>query len=95
MDAEKSEAFYKRLKAQLADDTSWPADYLYKFIVPTDDAKIKQIEEIFDNTGAVIQSKQSKNGTYTSLSVTVNLEGPEAVIEKYKQVGAVEGVISL
>ena len=95
MDTEKSEEFYKRLKSQLEDVTNWPADYLYKFIVPTDDSKIKQIEDIFDNTGAVIESKQSKKGKYTSLSVTVNLEGPDAVIEKYKQVGAVEGVISL
>lgn len=95
MDTEKSDEFYKRLRSQLADDTSWPADYLYKFIVPTDDSKISQIEKIFDNTGAVIESKQSKKGNYTSLSVTVNLEGPDAVIEKYKQVGAVEGVISL
>ncbi len=95
MDTEKSEEFYKRLKLQLTENTSWPSNYLYKFIVPTDDSKIKQIEKIFDNTGAVIESKQSKKGTYTSLSVTVNLEGPDAVIEKYKQVGAVEGVISL
>jgi putative lipoic acid-binding regulatory protein len=95
MDAEKSEEFYTRLRAQLADNTHWPADYLYKFIVPTDDSKIKQIEVIFDNTGAVIESKQSKKGTYTSLSVTVHLESPDAVIEKYKQVGTVEGVISL
>ena len=95
MDAEKSEEFYERLKLQLAENSNWPANYLYKFIVPTDEAKIKQIEDIFDNTGAVIESKQSKKGTYTSLSVTVHLAGPDAVIEKYKQVGAVEGVISL
>ena len=95
MDTQKSKEFYNRLKLQLAETTNWPADYLYKFIIPTDDIKIKQIERIFDNTGAVIESKLSKKGTYTSLSVTVNLKGPDEVIEKYKQVGAVEGVISL
>lgn len=95
MDDQKSEEFYKRLKVQLADNTKWPSNYLYKFIVPSDELKIKQIEEIFDNTGAVIESKQSKKGTYTSLSVTVHLKDPDAVIEKYKQVGTVEGVISL
>lgn len=95
MDNQKSEEFYKRLKKQLAENTQWPSNYLYKFIVPSDALKIKQIEEIFDNTGAVIESKQSKKGTYTSLSVTVYLEDPDAVIEKYKQVGTVEGVISL
>jgi len=41
----------------------------------------------FDNTGAVIESKQSKNAKYTSLSITVNLKNPDAVIGKYKEVG--------
>lgn len=95
MDTEKSEEFYSRLKAQLAESTSWPSNYLYKFIVPTDTAKIEQIQNIFDNTGAVIESKKSKKGKYTSVSITVNLKNPDAVIEKYKEVGKVEGVISL
>ncbi len=95
MDNTKSEEFYKKLKGQLEDTSSWPSDYLYKFIVPTDATKIKKIQDIFDNTGAVITSKESKKGTYTSISVTVNLNSADAVIEKYKEVGKVEGVISL
>jgi putative lipoic acid-binding regulatory protein len=95
MDTKKTEEFYKKLKLQLADTSSWPSDYLYKFIIPTDETKIKQIQDIFDNTGAVIEKKQSKKGAYTSISVTVNLANPDAVIEKYKAVGEVEGVISL
>lgn len=95
MDSKKSEEFYIKLKGQLEDTSSWPSDYLYKFIVPTAGDKIKQIQDIFDNTGAVITSKQSKKGKYTSISITVNLASPDAVIEKYKEVGKVEGVISL
>lgn len=95
MDTQKSDEFYARLKEQLADTSKWPSDYLYKFIVPTDDTKIAEINKIFDNTGAVIVSKKSKKGTYTSVSVTVNLDNPDAVIEKYKAVGQIEGVISL
>lgn len=95
MDNQKSEEFYKKLKIQLEDTSSWPSKYLYKFIVPTDEAKINHIQNIFDNTGAVIESRQSKKGKYTSISVTVHLASPELVIEKYKEVGKVEGVISL
>ena len=95
MDNEKSEEFYARLRSQLAESTVWPSNYLYKFIVPTDTQKIGRIHEIFDNTGAVIESKKSKKGNYTSVSVTVNLKGPDEVIEKYKEVGEVKGVISL
>lgn len=95
MDKKDSDAFYRRLHEQLLEDTSWPSDYLYKFIIPTDPEKSAQINRIFDNTGAVIQSKKSKNGKYTSISINVQMKGPDAVIEKYKEVSKVEGVISL
>lgn len=95
MEPDKAEVFYNRLKNELLKNTSWPADYLYKFIVPTDPRRINQIQDIFDNTGAVIESKQSRKGKYTSLSITVHLKNPDEVIKKYKEVGKVEGVISL
>ena len=95
MDKDRADEFYKRLKVQLGTTNKWPSDYLFKFIVPTDTEKIKQIQDIFDNTGAVIESKKSKNGKYTSLSIMVNLENPDKVIQKYREVGEVEGVISL
>lgn len=95
MDIKNPEDFYKRLQEQLEESTTWPSDYLYKFIVESDLEKIDQIHKIFDNTGAVIESKRSKKGKYTSVSIMVNLKNPEEVIEKYKEVGKVEGVISL
>jgi len=95
MDAEKSEEFYKKLIKQLYDTSKWPSTYLYKFIVLSEKEKIEAINTIFDNTGAVIESKKSKNGKYTSLSITVILQNPEAVVAKYKEVTQIEGVISL
>jgi hypothetical protein len=91
-----SDEFYEKLKAQLYDTTSWPSEYLYKFIVKSDVANIAKIEAIFDNMGAVIQTTESKNGNYTSISINILLRDPDVVIEKYKEVAEkVEGVISL
>ncbi len=95
MSSQKSDEFYARLKTQLEDTASWPSTYLYKFIVPTEEDKILSIKNCFDIQGAVIESKKSKKGTYTSVSVTVRMENADAVIRKYKEVGAIEGVISL
>ncbi|MCB4797434.1 DUF493 family protein [Neotamlana laminarinivorans] len=97
MDASSnSEAFYEKLKSQLHETTSWPAEYLYKFIVKTDSKKIALVERIFDNMGAVINTVESKNGKYTSISINLLMRNPDAVIEKYKEVAEkVEGVISL
>jgi hypothetical protein len=95
MSDSKSDEFYEKLKLQLADTSLWPSKYLYKFIVPTQAEKIKEIENIFDNMGAVITTKESSKGKYTSLSIIVKMKDPDAVIVKYKEVAGVEGVISL
>ena len=92
----KSEEFYKKLKGQLEESTTWPSNYLYKFIVKTDVEKIALIESIFNHTGAVISTQTSKNGNYTSVSINVVMKDPDEVIKKYIEVtDKVEGVISL
>ncbi len=93
---EKSEEFYNKLREQLYDTALWPSEYLYKFIVKTDTKKIAEVEALFDNLGAVIQTVASKNGKYTSISINVRMKDPDAVIAKYKEVAEnIEGVISL
>lgn len=94
-DPKDVEAFYKRLRDELEESTTWPAPYLYKFIVPSQADKVTAIEKTFDNTGAVISKKTSSGGKYTSVSVELNMDSPEAVIEKYKEISKIEGVISL
>lgn len=90
------EEFYNKLRVQLSDTSSWPSEYLYKFIVISDAEKIVTIEALFDNIGAVIKTVESKNGKYTSVSINVQMGSPDAVIEKYIEVTeTVEGVISL
>ncbi|PRP66602.1 DUF493 family protein [Nonlabens agnitus] len=95
MNDPKSEEFYEKLRLQLADTSLWPSKYLYKFIVPSQQSKIVEIEQIFDNMGAVINTKESSKGKYTSLSILVKMKNPEHVIQKYKEVATVDGVISL
>ncbi|WP_353777797.1 DUF493 family protein [Winogradskyella sp. 3972H.M.0a.05] len=93
---EKSEEFYKKLREQLYDTASWPSEYLYKFIVKSDSQKIAEVEALFNNLGAVINTTESKKGSYTSISINVLMKDPDAVIAKYKEVAEnVEGVISL
>lgn len=96
MSSDKSpEEFYKKLKTQLEETSSWPAPYLYKFIVPANAEKEAQIEALFDHLGAVIKKNVSRTGKYTSVSINVRLDSPDIVIEKYKEVGKIEGIISL
>ena len=92
-----SDEFYKTLRKRLKKTSDWPAPYLYKFIVPSSDQKnLDQLIAIFDNLGAVISTKKSSKGKYTSVSINVTLKSPDIVIKRYKQVGEeIENVISL
>lgn len=87
--------FYKKLKLSLEETTEFPTKYMFKFIIPADDGKMSQIENIFNYTGAVIDKKSSKTGKYISLTVLVQMADADAIIVKYKEVSKVEGVISL
>jgi putative lipoic acid-binding regulatory protein len=94
--SKKTEEFYVKLKSQLQDTELWPTEYLYKFIVVSDTTKVNEIKALFNHLGAVIKTRPSKNGKYTSVSVNVRMKNPDEVIVKYKEVAEkVEGVISL
>ncbi|RPE00831.1 DUF493 family protein [Aureibaculum marinum] len=87
--------FYKKLKHSLEETTDFPTKYMYKFIIPEDESKVLEIENIFNHTGAVIEKKSSKTGKYISLTILVQMDSADAIIEKYQEVAKVEGVISL
>ena len=96
MENTKPEDFYKKLKAQIDDTTTvWPSKYLFKFILLTDEDKLNTLENCFNHMGAVITKKPSKNGKYTSISILVPMQSSDAIIEKYKEAGTIEGIISL
>lgn len=88
-------SFYKKLKVQLDETTKFPSDYLYKFIVTAEGNKVTQVEDLFNNKGAVIKTKKSKTGKYISISIVINLATSEEVISYYKQAEKIEGIISL
>ncbi len=92
---EKTRVFYERLREELQTTSNWPTLYLYKFIVPTEQDKIAAVENAFNNLGAVIRTTQSKNGKFTSVSIQVEMQSPDQVIEKYQAVATIEGIISL
>lgn len=87
--------FYSKLKIQLEDTTDFPADYLYKFIVPASENQVAEVESIFNNTGAVIKTKNSKTGKYVSVSIILKLNSSDEIIAYYRKVEKIKGIISL
>ena len=87
--------FYKKLKNQLDETTTFPSDYLYKFIVSTEGNKVALVKQIFEGEDATITIKKSKTEKYKSISVVIHIENSNQVISYYKQAEKIEGIISL
>ncbi|WP_159948070.1 DUF493 family protein [Polaribacter septentrionalilitoris] len=91
----KKEEFYTKLKSQLEDTTSFPADYMYKFIVPSNENQEAEVQDMFNNKGAVITTKKSKTGKYISVSIVLKVQDSKEVISYYKKAEKIKGIISL
>jgi putative lipoic acid-binding regulatory protein len=95
-DKEKEVAeFYERLRAELDMSNTWPAEYLFKFIVPSVDDNVLRVEGAFDCMGAVIKTTKSKTGKFTSISVDVTVKDAQEIIDKYQEVSTIKGIVSL
>lgn len=98
METEKekeTKAFYERLKVELDMSNTWPAEYLFKFIVPTENDNVKRVEDAFDCMGAILKTTKSKTGKFTSISVDVTMKDAQEIIDKYIEVSTIKGIISL
>ena len=91
----KTEDFYERLKVELDNSNTWPAEYLYKFIVPTVDDNVERVENAFNCMGAIIKTTKSKTGKFTSISVDVTMKNAQEIVDKYQEVGTIKGIVSL
>jgi uncharacterized protein len=95
MSASTEEDFYAGLKQKLNEQTAWPSIYLFKFIVKAEAEKIELLTSIFEKEKRAIELKPSKNGNYMSFSLKTMMLNADSVIEKYKIVGKIKGVIAL
>jgi hypothetical protein len=90
-----TEEFYTRLKVELDMSNTWPALYLFKFIVPSENDNVVLVEQAFDCMGAVIKTTKSKTGKFTSISVDVQVKDSQEVVDKYLEVSTIKGIVSL
>ena len=87
---------YNKLKIQLEENVNFPAKYPYKFIVLTENTETQKVLlSRFDNMGAVVQTKLSKNGKYTSITILAEMASADAIIDQYKSLEDIEGLMSL
>ncbi len=88
------EAFYKKLKSELEATTKFPANYLYKFIVPTDENQVQEVKNLFGKRGK-IETRKSKTGKFESVSINLVVISSDEVINFYQKAEKIKGIISL
>lgn len=85
-----SDPFFK-LKNLLNEQYQWPAVYTFKFIVGPDD--VQKVIDLIDPHEHSL--KESRSGKYISVTAKKMIQKTHEVIEIYKSVSSIEGVISL
>lgn len=91
----KEASFYHRLHKQLSESSTWPTNYLFKFIIPADSGRKTALLSIFSEINAKISTKKSSGNKYESVSVESVFETPDAIIDIYKKASKIEGIIQL
>jgi putative lipoic acid-binding regulatory protein len=86
---------YENLKTKLEQDFTWPSVYMFKFIVAVENIEAKNSLLFNFTPKATIQQKESSGGKYCSLTITEKMKDPQEVIEIYKKVSAIPGVMAL
>ncbi len=72
----------------------WPALYMFKFIMPSDNETVTRLLNIF-GTDNKQQMHNSRNGNYISITIEEMMMSADDVIEKYEKSAKIKGVMSL
>lgn len=85
----------ERIKKTLDQTHEWPSVFIFKFIVPSKNEKIAEVEALFNAKTAEIRMTQSRNGKYTSITAREVMTEAQAVLDCYEEASKIEGLIAL
>jgi len=88
-------AFYDRLKEELERTSDWPVKYMYKFIMPNQNENVQKVEERFGDQKMDFKKNYSKTGKYVSVTVVTEEKDPQTVINRYKSMEDIDGLVAL
>jgi len=88
MDEQRLTSFREKLDNFYA----WPTLYTFKFIVPND--KREELRQLFP-LHTTTTERTSEKGKYVSLTYEMMMPSSNSVIEVYKRVEKIEGIVAL
>lgn len=87
--------FYLRLKEKLEKTHTFPTNYMFKYIIPSEQSVIAKLYSIFDGENISFSTRDSKNGKYIGLTIKVPVNDADDIIIYYRQTAVIEGIMTL
>ena len=85
---------FNTLREKLENSGDWPRVYFFKFIIPSNNQKLAQVEALF-GPEAQVSLKQSNKGNFVSVSAKELMLSADRVIERYEKAAKIEGLMAL
>lgn len=85
---------YSSLREKLEANKEWPRVFFFKFIVPSNNQKLAQVEALF-GPEAEVSLKQSSKGTFVSVSAKELMLNSDGIVERYEKASKIEGLMAL
>lgn len=82
-------------KKLLEENYSWPCLYMFKFICPAKNENIAHLESLFNSESSEVIIRQSSKGNFVSITAKEIMLSPEKVLNRYKEVEQIPGLLSL
>jgi uncharacterized protein len=85
---------FDSLMEMLRNEPNWPLEYLFKFILKSNQKENQKKIRGFFEQNVSISFRESSQGNYLAVSITAKMNDPEEIIEIYKKAAQIEGLIT-
>lgn len=92
---QSSDDFYKNFKEKLEETHRFPCNYMFKYILPSNDENIAKLYAIFNDPKVSFSSRPSKTGKYTSFTIKVPVNDADDIILYYRESAQIENIVML
>ncbi|NND72631.1 MAG: DUF493 domain-containing protein [Rhodothermales bacterium] len=87
----ESEEWWERFQDLIDDQSDFPSEYTFKFIVPSNE--LEDLKALFGQQA--ISLRPSRKGNYTSVTATLEMHSSDEIVAVYKAAAKIPGVVSL
>jgi len=84
----------ERLKLRL-EKINWPEPYMFKFIFKLSSKTEEELNAVFDNGAARIDIRPSSKGNYVSYTAVELMLSADGVLQRYRSIQHIKGIMSL